>query len=246
MRLAVISDVHGNIAALEAVLDDIVRRGIEQIVNLGDCLSGPFDAAATATRLIGLGLPTVRGNHDRALIDRPQEAMGLWEQWAFNELSAGHLEWISSLPPVLKLGDVFLCHATPQSDEENWLDYRGPGNRLIAHDLPEVVLRASGADCPVILCGHTHAARVVRLPDGRMIMNPGAVGCPAYLDARVNPPFVHQTGSPDARYGVLEHVGGRWKADLCAVPYDTSEMERLARNRGAGNWVQALRTGWIA
>jgi putative phosphoesterase len=243
MKLAVISDIHGNIAALDAVLEDIARRGIERIVNLGDCLSGPFDGAGTADRLIDLDLLTVRGNHDRMLFDG---TAGRWDSWVADELTPRHLDWLRSLPQVARIEDVFLCHATPDSDSENWLDYRGPGHRLIARDLAEVELRAGGVDFPVMLCGHTHSPRVVRLPDGRLIVNPGAVGCPAYLDTRGDVPFVHQTGAPDARYAVLEKIGSEWRADLCAVGYDTRDMIRLAERHEAESWISALRTGWIA
>ena len=245
MRLAVISDIHGNIAALEAVLDDIAGRGIAHIVNLGDSLSGPFDAVATANRLLELDLLTVSGNHDRMLYDRPRSEMGLWEDWIVDDLKPHHFDWIRSLPLVARMGDVFLCHASPNNDDENWLDHRGHGNRLIARDLNEVELRAVGLDFPVILCGHTHTPRTVRLSDGRLIVNPGSVGCPAYLDTRGETPFIHQTGSPDARYAVLEGNVDACKVDLCSVPYDTTPMVRMAEARGAESWAQAVRTGWI-
>ncbi|RZW10205.1 MAG: metallophosphoesterase [Rhodobacteraceae bacterium] len=243
MRLAAISDIHGNIAALEAVLDDIARRDIDLVVNLGDCLSGPFDAVATAERLMALDLVTVRGNHDRMLFDG---TAGLWESWIADDLSNRHLDWIRSLPEVARIDDVFLCHATPSSDDENWLDHRGPDRRLIARDLQEIELRAAGVDYPVMLCGHTHTPRTVRLPDGRRIVNPGAVGCPAYLDTRSEMPFIHQTGSPDARYAVLEQVEADWRIDLVSVPYDARAMVRLAEARGADSWARAITTGWFA
>jgi predicted phosphodiesterase len=62
MRLAALSDIHGNLPALEAVLADIGRRGVERIVNLGDIVSGPLWPRETAARLLPLALPTVRGN----------------------------------------------------------------------------------------------------------------------------------------------------------------------------------------
>jgi putative phosphoesterase len=245
MKFAVISDIHGNIDALEAVLADIARRSVEKIVNLGDCLSGPFDPVATANRLIQLSLPTVRGNHDRQLYDRPREKMGLWESWAIDDLSFAHLDWIRSLPLVLNLDDVLMCHATPERDDENWLDCRGHFNRLISRELDEVELRASGVAQNLILCGHTHTPRNIRLPDGRRIVNPGAVGCPAYLDTRSEPAFVHQTGSPDARYAIVDSTGLDWLVDLISVPYDPSRMARLARDKGAESWARAVETGWI-
>ena len=246
MQLAVISDIHGNVSALEAVLSDIKRRDINRIVNLGDSLSGPFDAANTADLLIRLDLPTVRGNHDRMLIDRPPEAMGLWEKWILDELTERHLDWVRSLPEVMQLDELVLCHATPNRDDVNWLDHRGPDNRLIERDLAEIEKWANDLNSQVILCGHTHTPRVVRLPDRRMIVNPGSVGCPAYLDTRSDPPFVHQTGSPDARYAILELREDDWNVLMVSVPYDPSRMASMARERGADSWARAVETGWFA
>ena len=73
-RVAVLSDIHGNRWALEAVLDDIRRRGIRDMVNLGDCLYGPLDPAGTARMLMGLDMPTVSGNEDRIILDEPGPA----------------------------------------------------------------------------------------------------------------------------------------------------------------------------
>jgi len=245
MRMAAISDIHGNIDALEAVLADIARRGIGRVVNLGDSLSGAFDGAATAERLMALDLPTVRGNHDRQLCDRPREEMGVWEAWVIGDLDAAHLDWVRTLPAVLRVEGALLCHATPESDEVNWLDHRGPGQRLVARDRNAVEARLGGASEGLILCGHTHTPRVVRLAGGQMILNPGAVGCPAYLDTRMEPNFIHQTGAPDARYAVVERAGGEWRAEMVAVPYDPSRMAAMARAKGAESWAQAVETGWI-
>ena len=97
-----------------------------------------------------------------------------------------------------------------------------------------------------MLCGHTHTPRVVRLSDGTMIVNPGSVGCPAYLDTRTEPHFIHQTGAPDARYAIVEKRDGYWTADLIAVPYDPGPMVVLARAKGAESWARAISTGWFA
>jgi predicted phosphodiesterase len=69
MRFAAIADIHGNHLALEEVLADIRAQGIEEIVNLGDFFSGPLEAGRTADLLMSLGLTSVRGNHDRYLIE---------------------------------------------------------------------------------------------------------------------------------------------------------------------------------
>ncbi len=244
MQLAVISDIHGNIDALNAVLGDIERRGITKIINLGDSLSGPLDARATADRLMHLNFPTVRGNHDRMVYE--PGALGLWESWIIADLADTHIDWLRALPATIEDGDILFCHATPDSDHENWLDYRGPQQRLIARDLEGVQDRLGGAAQPVICCGHTHTPRVVRLPGGPTIVNPGPVGMPAYLDDRPEPPFIHQTGSPDARYAILRKSVAAWQADLVTVAYDASRMIELARAKGADSWAQALETGWTA
>ena len=246
MQLAVISDIHGNSDALDAVLTDIRRRGVETIFNLGDSFSGPLDAAGTAERLAALNLPTVRGNHDRLLVDQPVEDMGAWEQWTIGDLSGATLDWIRSLPLTLTIGDVFLCHATPQRDDENWLNRRGADHRISARDLTAIEPHAAGLSASMILCGHTHTPRSVRLPDGRRIVNAGSVGCPAYRDTRMEPNFIHQEGGPDARYAIVERVDDDWIVDLISVPYDASRMIEHARARGAETWAQALETGWFA
>ena len=128
MRFAAIADVHGNSAALKAVLADIHRRGVSEIVNLGDVLSGPLDPAGTADILMPLNLPTVLGNHDAWLFDRPEDQMGLWEAWTYPDLTPAHLNWIKGFAPKLSWNGVFLCHATPTDFAENWLDRRGEGS----------------------------------------------------------------------------------------------------------------------
>jgi predicted phosphodiesterase len=246
MRIAAISDIHGNIAALKAVLADIDRRGIDQIINLGDAVSGPFDGKGTADLLMSLDLPTVRGNHDRQLFDRPKAEMGNWEAWVIDDMTADHIAWMQSFPLTLEVHGLFLCHATPEKDDENWLDFRGPADRLIARDLADVQARTGDVNAPMILCGHTHTPRSVQLPNRQRIVNTGSVGCPAYLDTRIDPPFAHQTGAPDARYAIVENRGNDWHVDLIAVPYDPTEMIALAKAKGAENWINAITRGWVA
>ncbi len=244
MIFAAISDIHGNSAALDAVLEDIRRRGVERIVNLGDSLSGPLDPVGTAERLIPLALPTVAGNHDRTLIDRPPEAQGLWEQWTYPLLDAGHLEWVRSIPPILVWNEVFLCHGSPRGDEDNWLHDRDGRGGMRERTLDEVAERAGDLPQRLLLSGHTHLSRVVRLPDGRLLVNPGPVGCPAYSDPRPPVPTAAMTGAPDARYAICEQVEHDWRVSLVSVPYDPAGMIARAEAHGADDWASALATGW--
>ncbi len=161
----------------------------------------------------------VLGNHDRYLIDRPPEKMGSWDRPAHAQLDAAHLDWLRTVPPTLVYRDrVFLCHATPAHDEVYWLETVLPDGTVRMSALEAIEAAAAGITQRLILCGHTHIARAVRLADGRMIVNPGSVGSPGYRD--VHPfPHVMEAGSPDARYAILESCGSAVANDFpaCAI-----------------------------
>ncbi len=246
MLFAAISDIHGNSAALDAVLADVVRRGIGDVVNLGDSLCGPLDPAGTADRLIEAGMPTVSGNHDRMLVDRPAAEQPLWEQWTLPLLSERHLDWVTGLPAMIDWNGVLLTHGSPRGDEDNWLHDRDGRGGMRERTLAEVAERAGDHPQRLILSGHTHMPRMVRLPDGRCLVNPGPVGVPAYADPRPPVPTAAMTGAPDARYAICERVEGDWRISLVSVPYDPTGMIALARANGAEDWASALATGWSA
>ncbi len=245
MRFAAFADIHGNALALKAVLDDMHTLGIRQAVNLGDVFSGPLDAAATAALLQERDIPTIRGNHDRYLIEQNRADMGPSDQVAFDQLGPAQFEWIAGLPPTRTVFDeVFLCHGTPSSDGTYWLDRISDTGVPRPATLDEVRAEAKGIDAPVILCAHTHIPRSVRLPDGRLIVNPGSIGCPAYDDDL--PVYHHmQTGTPDASYAILEKAGAGWRVTFRNVPYDNQSASDMAARRGRPDWARALSTGWF-
>ena len=159
MKIAVISDVHGNRLALEAVLDDIADHKVDSTLNLGDLVSGPMEPNWTADILMDLDIPTVRGNHERVLIDYPPEKLGPVDRFAQEQMEQRHRDWISQLPATLSmLDDIFLCHGTPTSDDEPWLDNWWDGRREVFPDEATVAAKAEGFNFPVLLCGHTHIA----------------------------------------------------------------------------------------
>lgn len=206
MRFATIADIHGNALALEAVLADIDRLGLDDVVNLGDIFSSPLDAAGTAKLLEGRNFPTVRGNHDRYLIEQNPADMGPSDRVAHDQLSQENLNWLGTLPVSLTLwDDVYACHGTPLADDHYWMEQVEPGGMIRQSNLTELdaELNEEASRASLILCGHTHIPRIARLSSGALLVNPGAVGCPAYDD--VTPyPHVMQTGTPNASYAVLE------------------------------------------
>ena len=245
-RFAVIADIHSNSDALEAVFADIAIQGIESIVNLGDHLSGPMAARETAELLMARDMPSVRGNHDRWLVENDCEEMISIDCAAFDQLDACHLEWLRALPPTLQLSEeVFACHGTPKSDTTYWMEAVTPGGDVVLRDRGAVAAEAASIDASLMLCGHTHIPRRVDLPGGRVILNPGSVGCPAYGD---DAPFPHavQTGTGAACYAVVRKTPGGWSTAFRHVPYDPRRMIEMARAADHPNWEVRLATGWLA
>lgn len=243
MRFAAIADVHGNYPALEAVLSDIAKQGIEDIVNLGDCFSGPLEADKVADRLLPLSIPTVRGNHDRYLIEKRPEDMHISDSAAYRQLGTAHLDWLRWLPAELIYKDeVYLCHATPGDDNLYWLEMAVADGSVVLRPQPEIEALAEGIDFPLILCGHTHIPRMVALAGDRLIVNPGSVGCPGYDDDKPYPHRV-ETGHAMASYAVLEKTTAGWTAQFRNVRYDNTAMSALAKANGRPEWAVALATG---
>jgi diadenosine tetraphosphatase ApaH/serine/threonine PP2A family protein phosphatase len=245
MRFAAIADVHGNYLALEAVIADIRAQGIETIVDLGDIASGALDARRTMDAMMSLDAVHVRGNHDRYLIDRLPEKMGSWDRPAHAQLSERHLDWLRALPQSRVFRDqVFLCHATPANDEVYWLETVLPDGTVRMAAIEAIEKVAGDVAQRLILCAHSHIARAVQLRDGRLIVNPGSVGCPGYRDSHPYP-HVMEAGTPDARYAILELVDGDWRIAFRHVPYDHRAMADLAQRNGMPELASALATGWV-
>lgn len=244
MRVAIISDIHGNLRALDAVLADIACRRVDLTVNLGDLVSGPLQPAETADRLMRLNLPTVRGNHERQLLTFETQRMGESDRHAALHLTDTHRAWLAEFPATaLTAGDIFLCHGTPANDLDYFVETIDASGLRIATE-EDVAARAADAPGTLLLCGHTHLPRSVQLADGRSVLNPGSVGLQAY-EARFPFPHTIQTGSPHARYAVAERAANTWQIELIQVEYDWETQARLAEKNGRPEWARALRTGQV-
>ena len=244
MKIAAISDIHGNLGALDAVLADVSSRGVDHLVNLGDILSGPLQPRETAARLMPLGLPTIRGNHERQLLDPDRERMGKSDRHAADSITAPQRRWLAALPVNLWLADdVFLCHATPVSDVDCFMENIRDGE-FIPASLDEIQGRASTCAASLIFCGHTHIPRVAHAGAARTIVNPGSVGIQAY-EGHHPVPHTLQLGSPHARYAIAERTPRGWAVDLIAVPYDWEAAAHEAQRHDRPEWVRPLLTGFL-
>ncbi|ATL28661.1 metallophosphoesterase family protein [Streptomyces formicae] len=223
-RVAVLSDIHGVLPALEAVLAEQDVRTADRIVLTGDIASGP-QPTEVLDLLAGLGdrVVWISGNADRELLEQRRGAGGAAPDavtpWAAEQLRTEHLTLLDSAQrslrlPLPGLGDVLFCHATPRDDEEVVLvDSRPERWQEVLGDLDQ--------DVRTVVCGHTHMP-FVRLAHGRLVINPGSVGMPY--------------GRPGAHWALLGPG-----VDLRTTHYDIeAAVSRVARESGfpdAAEWA---------
>lgn len=209
MRLAVISDIHGNMAAFEAVLSDLQRQSVDDVLlggDLADCGRQPADVLDV---IMARGWPAVRGNSDRILyevvdgrgdiFDAPQ-----WlavARWTLKHVSVRHVEYLRSLPAGIRRSlpdgrDLLLVHATPWHDR----DAIGP-----AASPTETQKVFAEAKADVVVHGHIHTA-YWRPIDGRLLIGVGAVSWSYDHD-------------PRPAYSILE-LGDAVRIEVRRVAYD--------------------------
>jgi putative phosphoesterase len=181
MRVAALYDIHGNLPALDAVLDDVLKERVDRIVVGGDVLPGPMPNE-TLERLARVDDPVsyIMGNGDREVVAHARGTGGVLPDsfrdliaWTAQHVSAADVERIAAWPATIRLtidglGDVLFCHATPRNDVEIF-------TRLSADDV--VLPMFAGANAPVVVCGHTHM-QFDRTFGTTRVVNAGSVGMP--------------------------------------------------------------------
>jgi len=211
--IAVISDIHGNVTALEAVLAEIDRLGPCAVVVAGDiALGGPRPRECVAL-IRRRGYPTIRGNTDEWLTARPAEVTGAIG-WCASRLSEEDRRFLTGLPFLWRredpAGDLVVVHATP------W-----DVGAVLRPDAPEAEVRRAfdEARAAALVYGHIHTAHIREL-DGKLLVNGGSVGIPFDGDWR-------------AAFATLTSDGGRWRAALHRVSYDRDAV--IADSRRTDN-----------
>jgi len=245
VRIAILSDIHGNLVALEAVLADLDAERVDQIVCLGDVATfGPRPREVIA-QLRGLNCPVVMGNMDAWLLNpRPHEVrdenssrITEVELWSAHQLSPADLDYLRTFQPTVEIvlstwGDdaPLLCfHGSPRSNTD-----------VIVSTTSEEELERmlSGFSATVMAGGHTHV-QILRRHRDMIFINPGSVGLPFERARRTdqvrNPPW--------AEYGLVSWEHGCLNIELRRVPFDVDMMIRAARDSGMPHlewWIQ----GW--
>lgn len=215
MRLALISDIHANLTALEAVLADIERRHVDQIICLGDVAAlGPQPREVLA-RLKALNCPCVMGNHDPF----SPELSPLWDviDWCVSQLSEDDLDFLHSFQPTIEVPldahTTLLCfHGSPLSFTD----------QITSTTPDEELERMLGGHTATIMAGgHTHV-QLLRQHRGALIINPGSVGMP-FEKVRIHGgPRIF----PWAEYAILDWTAGALGVELRRLPIDFDAFQR--------------------
>ena len=250
VRVAVVSDVHGNLPALEAVLADIDAQGVDAVASAGDLVSG-VDAEAVVARVNARAQWSIAGNHERYYAPYPaapaSEILRPGQQWApqrwcYGRLSPATRTALAALPEQAVIradgtAPIRLFHGAPSGIADHLYPDRDPVALNHFHRagiLPDAYppLREVIKDVqePVVVCGHTHISWVQEEGE-QLVVNTGSVGSPINGDVR-------------AQYAILTWESGRWHAEQRAVTYDIAPVRESYEASGylkaGGAFARAL------
>lgn len=220
-RVAVLSDIHANPFALEAVVDDIARQNVDEVIVAGDMVGrGPLGSQVVA-RIQDLGWPGVRGNHeDYTLNFRRGNVHESWlsarewaaSRWMAAELSPEQIEFIDTLPFTRAASvapSMRVFHGSPDSYREG-LGIWTKNDTIERH--------FQGIEETLLVCAHTHRPMVRETPGG-LVVNVGSVGLPF-------------NGDPRAQYAIFTHKDGHWQVELRQVDYDREAFLKTYKTTG--------------
>jgi predicted phosphodiesterase len=226
VRVAILSDIHGNAVALEACLADLdAAGGADRIVAAGDlCMDGPRPRKVLR-RLKGLGAHVVRGNTDRmialddpAIYDEDERRSIMWQRGA---LGQDWVAWLGAAPMTVAIGTdpdgLLITHATPTCDDEHvWPD--------ASDEQLEAIV--AGVTQRTIAFGHLHVPYVRNWRD-RTFVNVASAGLP-------------KDGDPRAHYAILTRRNGGWSVRSRRVAFDVDKVERQIRKCGMPNVAERV------
>jgi putative phosphoesterase len=228
MRLAILSDIHGNAHALDRCLDDLASRGgADVVVAAGDlCLDGP-KPKKVLERLSTIGARCLRGNTDRMIGEGelaeldPEDARSV--AWAREKIGAEWTRRLAALPRTLAFGEgedgLLVCHANPLTDDEHvWPDAY---DDTLEHFFDGVTQRT-------VAFGHLHLS-YVRVWRGRTLINVASAGLP-------------KDGDPNAHYAILTWRSGGWEVQSRRVPFDVEKVAKQLRKSGIPDLAKHVQT----
>lgn len=243
MRVALVTDIHGNLLALDAALAEIQRHGVDQIICLGDVAALGPQPLQVLERLRQLDCPCILGNHDEHMLkpemikNEPHPWLQEVSYWCREQLTPADFDYLRSYLPLLEvpLDDsktMLCCHGSPRSNNEG----------IRANTLDEALdamLVDQTAD--ILVCGHTHTP-LLRLHYGRLIVNIGSTGYPIrYPWPRGDNAQLH----PWVEYAIITSENSHIDISLRRCNYDRERGKQIALTSGmpgADFWISS----WIS
>ena len=227
MKIAIFSDIHGNMIALDAVLTDIEREAVTQMICLGDvAVSGPQPHEVTK-RLRALECPVVMGNTDEWLLDpqledtddeRMRRIFDI-DAWCFEQLTSEDITFVNSFQTTIE---------QPLSNDEKLLCFHGSpksNTQVINASTPDNILKTelTGFEASIMAGGHTHTPMLRRYKDA-LVINPGSVGMPFQIQRKteqlINPPW--------AEYVIITVAQEGTQIDFRRVPISPQAVVQMA------------------
>jgi putative phosphoesterase len=235
VRLALVSDQHGNDVAFKTVVEDLDRIGIDEVVCLGDTAQGGSEPAETLDRLRALGCATVLGNADALLLEVPEdspepitERLLEVREWTLSQLGRSELEQIRAFEPVVRREHdgvrLLFCHGSPASYDDVLLPELGD----------EALVPFRGHDAALLAGGHTHLQWTRRVED-TLYVNPGSVGI-SYDRHVAEPPQLR----PLAEWALVTVENEAVSVEFRQVPYSVAAVRAAAEHSGrpyANEWA---------
>lgn len=237
MKIAVFTDVHGNRFALEAVLEDIASHKPDLMLNLGDTVLGGADPAGALKLQLECGALMVRGNADEEVANPESDldpARLEVVNWLQGWLTEQDLKILENLPTMLELanGEILACHGNLETPWD-FLMLRDDPQSFTDYAAPDVLLSRirNYSNAKVVLCGHSHRARVVTA-NGVQFVNVGSVSR-------------QPDGDPRARWALLTRDETGWKVEHKFTTYDVEVAANWALENAPDGELEAqkLRTG---
>jgi len=244
MKIAIVSDIHGNSWAFKEVLSDIYKRGINEIINLGDSLYGPLDPKGTFDLLIDNNVVSILGNQDKLIIDNfNAKSNFITLEYVKAQIDINVIIWLKSLKfDLIYHNLIYCCHASPQSDSIYLLERLFP-DFIGIKDKNEIDEILKDIQQKIVICGHSHISRVVET-NLKTIINPGSVGLPAY-DDDIPIPHKIENFSPMAKYAILTITDKLINVDNIFISYDYEQAAKIAELNNRADWARWIRTGMI-
>ena len=233
MKIALISDIHGNISALETVWYSIKEKGISEVYNLGDSLYGPLWPEETAQFIMKNNIESILGNEDESLVKNKN--LNETEKYTLNQLSISSINWLRTLPEIYN-NDLFtLFHGSPGNNKKYFLEniYDGKivikSNEEIKEGIKEIKTKYIGF-------GHSHLERILTIND-QILINAGSVGLPAFFDDI--PEHKIETYNNFTKYIVINDE----KIEICNIPYDYKSACKRAKENNRNDWSKYIENG---